>query len=79
MNMAVMLRLFRKTGLALCLWIAFQTLGLSQVTPQPERIRLLNGLRVVLLPRSGDQEVLIKLRIHSGAAFDLCIAQHDFK
>ena len=25
----------------------------------------------MLLPRPGDQEVLIKLRVHSGAAFDL--------
>ncbi len=71
MNMAVMLKFFRKTGLALCLWTAFQTLGMAQVPSEPERIRLLNGLRVVLLPRPGDQEVLIKLRVHSGAAFDL--------
>ena len=71
MNMAVMLRFSRKTGLVLCLLTAFQTLGLAQVPAEPERIRLLNGLRVVLLPRSGDQEVLIKLRVHSGAAFDL--------
>jgi zinc protease len=71
MNMALMLKFFRKTGLALCLWTAFQTLGIAQVPSEPERIRLLNGLRVVLLPRPSDQEVLIKLRVHSGAAFDL--------
>src|SRR5882762_10216999 len=71
MNMVVLQRFFRKTGLALCLWTALQTLGVAQVPSEPQRNRLLNGLRVVLLPRSGDQEVLIKLRIHSGAAFDL--------
>lgn len=71
MNMVVLQSFFRKAGLALCLWTAFQTLGVAQVPPEPERNRLLNGLRVVLLPRPGDQEVLIKLRIHSGAAFDL--------
>jgi zinc protease len=32
---------------------------------------LLNGLRVLMLARTGDQSVLIKLRVHSGAAFDL--------
>ena len=39
--------------------------------PEPQRTQLLNGLRVVHLPKTGDQNVLIKLRIHSGAAFDL--------
>jgi zinc protease len=38
---------------------------------EPEHNRLLNGLRVLIWPRSGDQDVLLKLRIHSGAAFDL--------
>lgn len=71
MNMVVLQSFFRKTGLALCLWTAFQTLGVAQAPFEPERNRLLNGLRVVLLPRPGDQEVLVKLRIHSGAAFDL--------
>ena len=72
MNMVVKQSFFRKTGFALCLWTAFQTLGVAQVPPpEPERNSLLNSLRVVLLSRPGDQEVLIKLRIHSGAAFDL--------
>jgi len=38
---------------------------------EPERARLLNGLRVLIWPRSGDRDVLLKLRVHSGAAFDL--------
>lgn len=38
---------------------------------EPEHARLLNGLRVMLWSRSGDQDVLLKLRVHSGAAFDL--------
>src|SRR6266446_8820501 len=71
MNVVVKQSFFRKTGFALCLWTAFQTLGVAQVPSEPERNRLLNGLRVVLWSRPGDQEVLIKLRIHSGAAFDL--------
>ena len=38
---------------------------------EPVREELLNSLKVILLPRPADAEVLIKLRIHSGAAFDL--------
>jgi zinc protease len=37
---------------------------------EPERDQLLNGLRILLWSRPGDQTVLLKLRIHSGAAFD---------
>src|SRR5687767_4563027 len=43
----------------------------GQVTPEPDREQLINGLRVLLWSRPGDQDVLLKLRIHSGAAFDL--------
>lgn len=39
--------------------------------PEPRRERLLNGLQVLLWPRPADQNVTLKLRIHSGAAFDL--------
>jgi predicted Zn-dependent peptidase len=43
----------------------------AQVPIEPERARLLNGLRVLIWSRPGDQDVLLKLRVHSGAAFDL--------
>ncbi len=43
----------------------------AQVPMEPERARLLNGLRVLIWERPGDKDVLLKLRIHSGAAFDL--------
>ncbi|MCM3871332.1 MAG: insulinase family protein [Pyrinomonadaceae bacterium] len=43
----------------------------GQVAPEPEREQLLNGLRVQIWHRPGDQDVLLKLRIHSGAAFDV--------
>jgi len=57
--------------LAFSVTIALLFVG-SQVKAQvAEREQLLNGLRVVLLPRPGSPDVLIKLRIHSGAAFDL--------
>jgi predicted Zn-dependent peptidase len=43
----------------------------AQTTPEPRREQLLNGLRILLWSRPADQNVLIKLRVHSGAAFDL--------
>lgn len=70
MNREVLKGFLTKWRLALCLIVGLQTFAAAQVPSQPERSQLLNGLRVVFLPRS-DQEVLLKLRIHSGAAFDL--------
>jgi zinc protease len=39
--------------------------------PEPRREQLLNGLRILLLQRAGDAKVWMRLRVHSGAAFDL--------
>jgi zinc protease len=47
------------------------TPGWAQNTPEPRREQLLNGLKLLLWERPGSPEVLLKLRIHSGAAFDL--------
>ncbi|MEP6707048.1 MAG: insulinase family protein [Pyrinomonadaceae bacterium] len=38
---------------------------------EPARQQLLNGLQILVWQRPGDQDVLLKMRIHSGAAFDL--------
>jgi zinc protease len=61
----------RKMALVLALAAACQSPAQGQLLTPPERFQLLNGLRVLLLSRTGDQDVLLKLRIHSGAAFDL--------
>jgi zinc protease len=45
--------------------------GMAQSLPELHREQLLNGLRVLLWSRPGDANVYLKLRIHSGAAFDL--------
>lgn len=45
--------------------------GVAQSAPQPRREQLLNGLKVLFLNRPNDREVYMKLRVHSGAAFDL--------
>jgi len=43
----------------------------AQAPMEPEHARLLNGLRILIWSRPDDKDVLLKLRIHSGAAFDL--------
>ena len=43
----------------------------AQTFPEPTREHLLNGLTVLFAERPGDPNVLIKLRVESGAAFDL--------
>jgi zinc protease len=45
--------------------------ALAQTAPQPEREQLLNGLRLLLWLKPGNPDVILKLRINSGAAFDL--------
>lgn len=47
------------------------TSGPAQTRPEPRREELLNGLRVQMWHRPADSSVLLKLRIHSGAIFDL--------
>lgn len=43
----------------------------AQSLPELRHEQLLNGLRVLLWNRPGDTNVYLKLRVHSGAAFDL--------
>ena len=57
--------------ITLALALVAPPLSHAQNAPEPKREQLLNGLRVLLWPRPGDQNVTLKLRIHSGSAFDL--------
>src|SRR6266536_3470200 len=43
----------------------------AQSVTEPLQEQLLNGLTIFFWPRPGDANVLLKLRINSGAAFDL--------
>src|SRR5215471_2855197 len=43
----------------------------AQSVPPPDREGLLNGLTILYGNPPGDPNVLLKLRVHSGAAFDL--------
>jgi zinc protease len=45
--------------------------ALSQTQKEPEQEQLLNGLKLLIWPQPGSPELLVKLRINSGAAFDL--------
>lgn len=64
------LRLCVFVGTLLLLLLNFQPTS-SQTVEQPEREQLLNGLRLLIWPQPGNPELLVKLRINSGAAFDL--------
>jgi len=71
-----MAQIFNKTLLsaglaALALLLVMPKAGQSQAVPAPEREQLLNGLTILYGNRPGDPNVLLKLRINSGAAFDL--------
>lgn len=66
---------FFKKASQVAVFLAF-TLAVSsslvaQTLIEPRREQLLNGLRVLLWNRPADDNVYLKLRIHSGAAFDL--------
>lgn len=63
----MMLRALTALFLLCAGWVAAP----AQSTPEPRREQLLNGLRILLWSRPADQSVLVKLRVHSGAAFDL--------
>lgn len=63
--------LITKTLLLILCFTATGAFASAQVPMEPERARLLNGLRVLIWTRPNDQDVLLKLRVHSGAAFDL--------
>lgn len=55
---------------AVCLLLFAQS-SFAQPTNIPDSQELLNGLKVMFWPKPGSPEVLVKLRIHSGSAFDL--------
>ncbi len=65
------MKIFRRVlTLSLCLGLLSAT-AFSQAASQPEREQLLNGLRLMFWLKPGSQDVTLKLRINSGAAFDL--------
>ena len=60
-----------KASLAI-LWVLLLSYpAFPQAPTQPEREQLLNGLRLLFWLKPGTPEVILKLRINSGSAFDL--------
>lgn len=57
----------------LCLALSglFPAVSQAQNAPEPERETLLNGLKILYWSQPGNPDVLLRMRIHSGAAFDL--------
>ena len=68
-NLTLSLRRCAAAGVLLLLCTA--SLSAQTPAPQPEREQLLNGLRLLFWLKPGSPEVILKLRINSGAAFDL--------
>ena len=60
-----------KAIIALLCLVLLSTPAFPQTPAEPEREQLLNGLRLLIWPKPGSPEVILKLRINSGAAFDL--------
>lgn len=61
----------RTAAVLILLCLAVAATGRGQTLPGPEREMLLNGLRILYWEQPGSPNVMLKLRIHSGAAFDL--------
>lgn len=65
------MKFFRRVlTLSLCIGL-LSTAAFPQPAAQPEREQLLNGLRLLFWLKPGSPDVTLKLRINSGAAFDL--------
>ena len=61
----------RIAALILFILLIWPAHGTAQTGPEPEREMLLNGLKILYWPQPGNPNVVLKLRVHSGAAFDL--------
>jgi zinc protease len=61
---------FRWIAACACLLVSFSQ-AFAQTSSIPESQELLNGLKILFWPKPGSPDVLVKLRIHSGSAFDL--------
>ena len=71
MNCELLQNFLVKTVISVCVLAAIPTPANGQTPAAPDRTRLLNELQVLLVPSPGSQDVLVKLRVNSGAAFDL--------
>lgn len=71
MPKALIIRVLRGILVSAFLVILVAQPALSQIAKEPEREQLLNGLRLLIWSQPESPELIVKLRINSGAAFDL--------
>lgn len=71
MPRSALLRLFPGFSISVLLFLVAVQPTLAQPGKEPEREQLLNGLNLLIWPQPGSPELTVKLRINSGAAFDL--------
>jgi zinc protease len=71
MSIRLISRVIRGVGVAALIFLVSVPASLAQTAREPEREQLLNGLRLLIWTQPGSQDLLLKLRINSGAAFDL--------
>src|SRR6185503_14183393 len=67
----ISMKSFSRLIIPLLCVLLFSYPAFSQAASQPEREQLLNGLRLMFWLKPGDPDVTLKLRVNSGAAFDL--------
>jgi predicted Zn-dependent peptidase len=70
-NTVNLLHSVRTAALLILILLAGPATSHAQALPGPERETLLNGLRILYWPQPANPKVVLRLRIHSGAAFDL--------
>src|SRR3954466_10144422 len=56
---------------AICSSLGVGSTASAQSLIEPHKERTLNGLQVLIFPNSAASNVFLRLRVHSGAAFDL--------
>src|SRR5678816_889075 len=71
MSKALIIRILRGFLATALLAFLLAQPALSQTAKEPEREQLLNGLRLLFWIKPGSPDLILKLRINSGAAFDL--------
>src|ERR1051325_4765052 len=71
MSIPVISRGFRGLAVSALLLVLLAQPAVSQIPKEPDREQLLNGLRVLVWSQPDSPDLLVKLRINSGAAFDL--------
>jgi zinc protease len=71
MPIPAIIRVVRELGVLFVLVAVLVQPAPGQTPREPEREQLLNGLNLLIWPQPGSPDLIVKLRINSGAAFDL--------